>query len=78
MGDIDIIGPLEVDRDMSCNYSYILTAEDVDNLKKKAVVKVTGKDEYGYEVDASATEEVSLSQVIAQSVRKETCHPGLS
>lgn len=62
-GDVNITGPLEVDKAISCSYSYILTAEDVDNLERRAVVKVTGKDEYGYEVDASDTEEVSLSQV---------------
>lgn len=69
-GDINIAGPLAVDRDVSCSYTYILTADDVDNLERKAVVKVTGKDEYDYEVDASDTEVVSLSQVTTQFKRK--------
>lgn len=62
-GDVNITGPLEVDKDISCSYTYHLTAEDVDNLERPSVVKVTGKDDYGYEVEASVTAEVSLSQV---------------
>lgn len=50
----------------------MLTADDVDNLEKKAVVTVTGKDEFGYEVNASVTAQVSLSQVSAQFQRKRS------
>lgn len=71
-GNVNITGPLEVDRDISCSYTYVLTAEDVDNLERNAVVKVTGKDEYGYEVDASVTAEVSLSQVSSHFERNRS------
>jgi len=55
---------------ITCNYSYLVIADDINNLGKSAVVNVTAKDEYDYQVVASYTEAVSLSQVNdARSIR---------
>lgn len=62
-GGVNISNPLVVDGEVSCSYTLLLTADDVDDLERTAVVTVTAGDEYDYQVTASATEVVSLSQV---------------
>lgn len=62
-GGVSITNALVVGGEVSCSYTLLLTADDVNNLERTAVVTVTAKDEHDYQVDASATEVVSLSQV---------------
>lgn len=62
-GGVSISNALVVGGEVSCSYTLLLTAVDVNNLERMAVVTVTAKDEHDYQVGASVTEVVSLSQV---------------
>lgn len=64
--------PLAVDETVTCSGAYSLTVQDIDNLERITIGTVTAKDEYSYEVGASDTETVALSQVSANAVNKIT------
>lgn len=61
--EVVITHSLVVDAEISCSYTHVLTADDVNELERKAIVTVTARDEYDYQVESSLTEVVSLSQV---------------
>lgn len=67
-GGVTISNPLVVDGEVSCSYTHLLTADDVNDLERTAVVHVTAKDEHDYQVVASVTEVVSLSQVTFETL----------
>lgn len=67
--EVNITGSLAVDAEISCSYTHVLTADDVNELERKAVVTVTARDEYDYQVESSLSEVVSLSQVKMQGDR---------
>lgn len=54
---------LAMGKETSCSFLYSLTADDVVSLEREAVGKVTASDSYGYRVEATDAETVSLSQV---------------
>lgn len=54
---------LGLGKEISCSYSYVLTADDVISLERGAVGKVTASDPYDQPVEASDSKTVSLSQV---------------
>lgn len=60
---VTLADDLAVDGEINCYYTYLLTAGDVDNLQRRATGTVIAKDVYNYQVVASDTETVSLSQV---------------
>lgn len=60
---VTLADDLAVDGEIKCYYTYVLTAGDVDNLERRAIGTVIAKDVYDYQVVASDTETVSLSQV---------------
>ncbi|CAM9249880.1 unnamed protein product, partial [Hapterophycus canaliculatus] len=62
-GGVNVTDALVVDAEITCNYTHVLTADNINDLETEAVVKVTAKDEHDYHVEASATEVVSFSQV---------------
>lgn len=64
-GSVHITDPLVPNGFISCNYTHLLTADDVNNLERRDVVNVRARDGYDYEVEASVTEVVSFSQVSA-------------
>lgn len=55
--------PLAVRAHVVCNATYSLTAEDIDNLLRASRVTVEAHDQYGYQVEVSANETVTLEQV---------------
>lgn len=54
---------LAMGKELSCSFVYALTADDIVNLEREAIGKVTASDSYGYHVEATDAETVSLSQV---------------
>lgn len=64
--EVTITDSLVVDAEISCSYIHVLTADDVNELERKAIVTVTARDEYDYQVESSFSEVVSLSQVKMQ------------
>lgn len=68
-GAVHISNPLVVNGGVSCKYTILLTAQDVDDLEKTAVVTVTARDEHDFHVTASATEVVPLSQVTLRQLQ---------
>lgn len=68
---VNITDVLGVDGEIVCNYTHVLTADDVNYLETVAVAKVTAKDEYDYHVEASVTEAVSFSQVTSGNKQRQ-------
>lgn len=60
---VRLTNDLAMGKDISCSFLYALTADDVVSLEREAVGKVTASDSYGYRVEATDAETVSLSQV---------------
>lgn len=58
-----LTSPLAAGAFVVCTGTYTLTAEDINNLLRASRVTVDAKDQYGYEVEASADETVTLEQV---------------
>lgn len=58
-----LTSPLAAGASTVCTGTYTLTAQDIDNLLRASLVTVEANDQYGYEVEASADETVTLDQV---------------
>ncbi|CAM9230892.1 unnamed protein product [Scytosiphon promiscuus] len=65
-GGVHVDDTLVVDGQILCNYTYVLTADDVNDLEVVTTVEVTAKDEHDYHVGASVTEAVSFSQASSE------------
>lgn len=69
---VHLTNDLPMGKELSCSYLYALTADDVINLEREAVGRVTASDSYGYRVEATDAERVSLSQVTTSFLTRAT------
>lgn len=67
-GSTIVLESLAVNGLVVCTGTFMLSADDVDNLERESGATVAAVDKYGYSVGAAATALVVLSQVVTRNV----------